>query len=115
MIVKEIIKGKDVVLFHEESHLDDQDLHQVEKLCEVCGSTWPPNEDKLTKDIEDPTEAIDRLTEAMIKLTLSDLSEANPCTTKDEGKKSTKSNPFDPLKANPCKEEDDDKKSVVVE
>ena len=115
MTVKDIIKGKDVVLFHEESHLDDQDLHQVEKLCEVCGSTWPPNEDKLTKDIEDLTEAIDRLTEATIKLTLSDLSEANPCATKEEGKKSTKSNPFDPLKANPCKEEDDDKKLVVVD
>ena len=39
MTVKDIIKSKDVVLFHEESHLDDQDLHQVEKLCEFCGST----------------------------------------------------------------------------
>ena len=113
MTVKDIIKGKDVALFHEESHLDDQDLHKVEKLCEVCDSTWPPNEDKLTKDIEDLTKAIGKLTEAMSKLTLSDRPESNPCGTKDEGKKSIKSNPFDPAEANPCKEEDEDKKSVV--
>ena len=115
MTVKYIIKGKDVALFHEESHLDDQDLHQVEKLCEGCGSTWPLNEDKLTKDIEDLTEAIDKLTKATIKLTLSDPPESNLCAIKDQGKKSIKSNPFDPPKANPCKEEDDEKKSVVVE
>ena len=115
MTVKDVIKGKDVALLHEESHLDDQDLHKVEKLCEVCGSTWPPNEDKLTKDIEALTEAIGRLTEAMIKLTLSDPPEPNPCATKDKGKKSIKSNPFDPPKANLCKEEDEDKKFVVVE
>ena len=115
MTVKDIIKGKNVALLHEESHLDDQDLHQVEKLCDVCGSTWPLNEDKLTKDIEDLTEAIGRLTEAMIKLTLSDPPESNLCAIKDKGKKSIKSNPFDPAEANPCKEENEDKKSVVVE
>ena len=115
MTVKDIIKGKDVVLLHEESHLDDQDLHQVEKLCDVCGSTWPLNEDKLTKEIEDLTEAIGRLTEAMIKLTLSDPPESNLCAIKDKGKKSIKSNPFDPAEANPCKEENEDKTSVVVE
>ena len=113
MSVKDIIKGNDVVLFHEESHLDDQDLQKVEKLCEVCDSTWPPNEDKLTKDIEDLTEAIGKLTEATIKLTPSDPPKSNPCATKDKGKKSIKSNPFDPTEANPCKEEDEDKTSVV--
>ena len=115
MTVKDIIKGKDVALLHEESHLDDQDLHKVEKLFEVCGSTWPLNGDKLTKDIKDLAEAIGRLTEAMIKLTLSDRPESNLCAIKDKGKKSIKSNPFDPTEANPCKEEDEDKKFVVVE
>ena len=115
MTIKDNIKGKDVVLFHEESHLDDQDLHKAEKLCEVCDSTWPPNEDKLTMDIEDLTEAIGGLTEATIKITLSDPPGSNPCATKDKGKRSIKSNPFDPTEANPCKEEDKDKKFVVVE
>ena len=113
MTVKDIIKGKDVALLHEESHLDDQDLHKVEKLCEVCGSTWPLNEDKLTKDIEDLTEAIGRLTEAMIKLTLSDPPESNLCAIKDKGKKSIKSNPFDPTEANPCKEEDVERRALT--